>query len=230
LRQAIAQMEEFSYTVSHDLRAPARSIRGYAKILLEDFGNDLKPEVKDYLGRIMRSGERMDRLILDVLTYSRLGRRELEVHPVSLDKLVSDLTQQSPDVQSSGAIVSIRGPLQTVLGHEPSLAQAVSNLLANAVKFVRRGEVPRVTFRSEKRGQNLRLWVEDNGIGIRPEHQARAFGVFERLHPGADYEGTGIGLAITRKAVEKMGGTVGLESDGVTGSRFWIELPAPNNP
>jgi PAS domain S-box-containing protein len=228
LREAVSQMEEFSYTVSHDLRAPARAMKCYAKIVLDDFGETLTPQAKDYLERIIRGGTRMDVLIRDVLTYSRLSRRELELHPVALDKVVSDVIQQYPQLQAPRAQTTVRAPLLPVFGHEPSLAQAISNLLINAAKFVPAGEVPRITVRTESRGDNVRLWVQDNGNGIKPEHQHRIFGIFERLTTDPQYEGTGIGLAIVRKAVEKMGGAVGLESDGLTGSRFWIELPGVN--
>jgi len=228
LQKAVSQMEEFSYTVSHDLRAPARAMRGYAKIILDDFSENLRPEAKDYLERIVRGGARMDALIQDVLTYSRLSRRDLELNPVALDKVVADVIQQYPELQPPRAQTNIRQPLLPVLAHEPSLAQVVSNLLINAAKFVPAGEIPRITVRTEVRHARVRLWVEDNGIGIKPEHQHRIFGVFERLTTDPKSEGTGIGLAIVRKAVEKMGGAVGLESDGLTGSRFWIELsPAP---
>ncbi len=117
--------------------------------------------------------------------------------------------------------VDCRGVVQA---HEASLAQAVTNLLRNAIKFVAPGVVPRVHVRCENRGEWVRLSVEDNGIGIRSELQSRLFGMFERLHVERNYEGTGIGLAIVRKAIERMGGTVGVESDGTNGSRFWIEL------
>jgi len=115
--------------------------------------------------------------------------------------------------------------LHPVVGHESSLMQTISNLLGNAVKFVAPGTIPRVRVWSEVRGENVRLWFEDNGIGIRPEHQRRIFVMFERINPSGQYDGTGVGLAIVRKAVERMNGTVGVESDGVNGSRFWIELP-----
>lgn len=227
LTEAIAQMEEFSYTVSHDLRAPARAMRGYAKIVREEFGHNLEPEARDFLDRIIRGAERMDRLIQDVLTYSRLSRREVQLQQVSVEKVLADVIQQYPELQMPRAETIVRSPLLPVLAHEPSLAQAVSNLLSNAGKFVRKGERPRITVCTEARGDLVRLWVEDNGIGIKTQHQRRIFGIFERLPSAAKYEGTGIGLAIVRKVVEKMGGSVGLESDGLTGSRFWLELAAP---
>jgi PAS domain S-box-containing protein len=226
LLEAIAQMEEFSYTVSHDLRAPARAMRSYARIVLEDYSQQLDAEARDYLERIVRGGERMDRLIQDVLTYSRFSRRELTLRAVSLDHLLPDIIQQYPEMQPPRAAVALRMPLLSVQAHESSLAQAIANLLTNAVKFVPPGEVPRIVVRTEPRGSRVRLWVEDNGIGIKPKHQQRIFGMFERLPSAVAYEGTGVGLAIVRKAAEKMNGSVGVESDGLTGSRFWIELAA----
>jgi signal transduction histidine kinase len=201
-------------------------MKSYAEIVLDEFGRNLDPQAKDYLERIVRGGARMDSLIQDVLTYSRLGRRDMELRPVALDKVVADIIQQYPQLQPPSAKTSIRAPLLPVVAHEPSLAQAVSNLLINAAKFMPPGEVSQITVRTEARGAQVRLWVEDNGIGIKPEHQHRLFGIFERIPTSGRYEGTGIGLAIVRKAVEKMGGAVGVESDGLTGSRFWIQLPA----
>jgi signal transduction histidine kinase len=117
-------------------------------------------------------------------------------------------------------------PLFDVLGHEPLVEQVLSNLLSNAVKFVAEGETPRVRLWSEKVDGGVRLWVEDNGIGISPLVHNRLFRMFERLHPNLPYEGTGIGLAIVRKAAMRMNGDVGVEPNTPHGSRFWIRLPA----
>ncbi len=227
LRQAIAQMEEFSYSVSHDLRAPVRAMRGYAEAVLQDYGERLEPEGRELLERIQRNGARMDRLIQDLLTYSRLSRREIRLEPVSLRKLVPEVLQQYPQMHPENADIQVCGTLPDVLAHEPSLTQVLSNLLSNAVKFVPPKTRPRVRISSELRGQTARLWIEDNGIGIKPEYQHRLFGMFERIHPEQSYEGTGIGLAIVRKAIERMNGKVGMQSDGRQGSRFWIELATP---
>lgn len=226
LREAMAQLEEFSYTVSHDLRAPVRAMQCYAEVLLEDYSAQLDDRAKKYLDRIIHGGSRMDRLIQDILTYSRLGRREMPLHPIALDKVARDIARQYQDMGSSQAHISFEGLLLDVVGHEPSLTQAISNLLGNSLKFVPPGATPRVRLRTERRNGDVRLWIEDNGIGIKPEYQHRLFNVFERIHPEKNYEGTGIGLAIVRKAAERMGGKVGVESDGVSGSRFWIQLPA----
>ncbi len=226
LREAIAQMEEFSYSVSHDLRAPVRAMQGYATAVLEDCGEQLDAPGKEYLDRIVRSGTRMDRLIQDILIYSRLSRREIQLHPVSLARLAREIIQQYPEMQPSRAEIEFLEPMHDVLGHEASLSQALSNLLSNAVKFVPPGTIPRVRLGTEVIGSQVRFFVQDQGIGIKPEHQHRLFGLFERIHPAAKYDGTGIGLAIVRKAIERMGGKVGVESDGIHGSRFWFELPA----
>ncbi|HEX4265567.1 MAG TPA: PAS domain S-box protein [Verrucomicrobiae bacterium] len=227
LREAIAQMEEFSYSVSHDLRAPVRAMQCYAEVLMEDYGTQLDEQAKKYLERIIQGGSRMDRLIQDILTYSRLSRREIQLHPISLDKLTREIVRQYLDLSSSSqADICVEGKLLSVIGHEASLSQAISNLLNNAVKFVTPGTTPKVRLSTERRNGDVRLWIDDNGIGIKPEYQHRLFSVFERVHPEKNYEGTGIGLAIVRKAAERMGGKVGVESDGINGSKFWIQLPA----
>jgi signal transduction histidine kinase len=166
----------------------------------------------------------MDRLTRDVLTYSKIARGSAALGPVSLDRLVLETVEQYAPAQAQDGRVTIARPLLPVYGHEPLLVQAISNLLANAIKFTADGKRTQVHLRTESRGDDVRLWIEDNGIGILPEYQPKIWGMFERVHPKDKYEGTGIGLAIVRKAVERMGGTVGVESDGTNGSRFWIQL------
>lgn len=226
LQSAIEQMEEFSYSVSHDIRAPIRAMRGYAQMLIDDFGPRLDPTARELIGRIHRNGTRMERMIQDLLTYTRVARREMSADLVSLDRLVREVIECNPEMAPDRVDIEIVETLPEVMAHEPSLTQVISNLLGNAVKFVARGTRPHVRIGSERTPGRLRLWFEDNGVGIRPEFHARVFGMFERFHSQGEFEGTGIGLAIVRKAVERMGGTVGVVSDGRTGCRFWIELPA----
>ena len=227
LQKAIAQMEEFSYSVSHDLRSPVRAMRGYAEVLLSEYGSRLDAEGREMLGRIQRNGGRMDRLIQDLLTYSRLARREIRLDVVPLDPLVREVIQHYPEMSPEVATIEILEPLPDVLAHEPSLTQVVSNLLSNAVKFVEPGTRPHVRIGWDRTPTGARLWFQDNGIGIPPHLHARLFGMFERVHPDRKYDGTGIGLAIVRKAMERMKGSVGVVSTGTSGSRFWIELPVP---
>jgi PAS domain S-box-containing protein len=224
LREVVGQMEEFSYTVSHDLRAPLRGMQTYSKVLLEDFGDSIGPEGSHYLQRLLDNANRLDKMILDILTFSRVARAELRMENVSLDHLVRELLQYYPAIQAAGAEIHIE-PLLDVFGHEPSLTQAVSNLVGNAVKFVHPGVKPKIRIWTEPKDNHVRLWVEDNGIGIDPKYQHRLFSMFERVHPHLKHEGTGVGLAVVRKAAERMGGKAGVESNGTSGSRFWIEVP-----
>ena len=226
LRKAVEQMEEFSYSISHDLRAPLRAMQGYAQALLEDYADRLDNEGKDYLRRIFAASSRMDRLTLDVLTYSKVSREDIRPQHISLDRLVTDCVRQHVDFRDGRADIAIDHPLPDVVGHEPLLMQVVSNLVGNALKFVAPGVAPRLRIRADTEPGAVRLWFEDNGIGVPPRLQKRIWGMFERAHQGGGYAGTGIGLAIVRKAAERMGGQVGVESDGVHGSRFWVRLPA----
>lgn len=225
LEEVNQDLEAFVYTVSHDLREPLRGMQGFAQALLEDVGERLEPLGREYTGRILAAAERMDALIRDLLEYSQLSRSRLPVQPVSLETTVAAaLTQLQPQVQACSAQVSVDAPLPPVLGNATVLLQVITNLLTNAMKFVAPGIPPQVTIGSEDRAEFVRLWVEDNGIGIELRNQVRIFRVFERLHGAETYPGTGIGLAIVRKGVERMGGQVGLESELGQGSRFWVDL------
>jgi PAS domain S-box-containing protein len=226
LREAIAQMEEFSYSVSHDLRAPLRAINAYASALIEDYGPQLDDTARGCLDKIQRSSQRMDKLTQDVLTYSRVARSAMPSTEIDLDKLVLDVIGQYAAAGQNAPAIEIERPLLKVRGHEPSLGQCIANLLTNAIKFVPSGTQPAIRIWTEGLDGNVRLWIEDNGIGIKPEHHERVFLMFERIHPPGKFEGNGIGLTIVRKSIEKMGGRVGVQSDGQHGSRFWLELPA----
>lgn len=223
LSEAVAQLEEFSYTVSHDFRAPLRGMQAYSKVLLEELSEVLatKPDAIEYLQRIAQNAARMDKMVLDVLTFSRVARAELRLEPVSIDKLIRDLVEHYPSMRPPNAEIEI-ALLLDVLAHESSLTQVLSNLLTNAVKFVAPGIMPKIRIWSEQRGHEVRIWVEDNGIGIDPKYHHRLFRMFERIHPDPNYEGTGVGLAIVLKAAERMNGTVGVESNGQGGAKFWI--------
>jgi signal transduction histidine kinase len=224
LREAVAQMEEFSYTVSHDLRSPLRAMSGFAEALAQDYHTNLDETGREYVSRIRRAAERMDRLTTDLLTYSRIARAQVQRTPTDVERIVRTMLETYPDLQPARADVHLKTPFPRVLAHESSLTQALANLLTNATKFVRPGERPNITVRAESRGQRVRIWIEDQGIGIPPAFQSSLFKMFERGPTHQSYEGTGVGLAIVRKAVEKMGGACGVQSDGKSGSRFWIEL------
>ncbi len=225
LRETVTELEAFSYSLSHDMRGPLRSIQSFAQLVLEDCGPSVGAPGREYLQRVVASAQRLDRLINDVLAYSRVSREEIKVEAVNVDKLVRDIIHERRELQEPNAEVEIAGSLLPMLGSEASLTQCLTNLLGNAVKFVARGVHAHVRVHCEAVDSQVRLWIEDNGIGIEPEWQSRIFDIFQRSHNSRDYEGTGIGLAIVRRAVERMCGQVGVESAPGHGSRFWLQLP-----
>jgi PAS domain S-box-containing protein len=225
LRESIEELESFSYSLSHDMRAPLRAITSFSQLLEVRFSNQLGREGKDLLDRVISSAARLDRLIRDVLAYSSVTLAPIERGPLDPEKLIRQIIQEHPAFQQPNAEIEIRTPLLTILGHEASLTQCIYNLLSNAIKFVPNGTKPHIQIWTEPLENYVRLWVEDNGIGIPAEAKDRMFLMFQRFHRSTDYEGTGIGLAIVRKAVERMGGKVGVESEPGRGSRFWLLLP-----
>ena len=218
-----AELEAFSYSVSHDLRAPLRAIEGFANALREDHGDKLDSSGHEYLQHIMSASTRMNHLVRDLLEYGRLGRIELLEQNIAVLPLITRLIEENFSGQK--VFVSGDGSL-LVAGHEPTLSQVVVNLVANGIKFHKPGMEPEVRINVSTDGNRMvRISVADNGIGIQPDHLARLFKVFERLHGVDAYPGTGIGLAIVKRGSERMGGRCGVESISGQGSAFWVELP-----
>jgi PAS domain S-box-containing protein len=230
LSETVHELEAFSYSISHDLRAPLRAMNNFAQLLQDSYRSQIDETGRIYLDRISRSAERLDTLIQDVLNYARLVRAQVPLASVDLQRLFENIIYSYPDFQPPNANIQIEGALPSVLGHEGFLTQCISNLLSNAVKFVAPGVHPSVKIwadesaGAESNSRYIRLNFEDNGIGIAPENHQRIFRMFERIHSPVEYEGTGIGLTIARKAVERMGGRIGFESQPGRGSKFWIEL------
>jgi signal transduction histidine kinase len=218
------QMESFVYSIAHDLRAPLRAMQGYATMLVKEAGAALNETGQGYANRINKSAQFMDRLLIDLLAFSRISQERVELASVNLEQVAeSVLFRLQKDIQDKKALVQKAGLWPAVLGHEATLAQVLFNLVANALKFVIPGVPPVVRLRAEDRGEFIRLWVEDNGPGIAPDHQSQIFRLFTRLE-GEKYPGTGIGLAIVQKGIERMGGKVGVESALGQGCRFWFDL------
>jgi signal transduction histidine kinase len=202
-------------------------MHGYADALVEDYGASLPEEGRGFTQRIVAAADRMENLIQDILTYSRLARAEVNLRPVALEQIVNQVLAQSEQtVSEASARIEVERPLPSVKAHPPTLVQAIENLLSNAIKFVSPGNKPSIRIRAERKANCVRLWFEDNGIGIDPAHQERVFQPFQRLHGVETYPGTGIGLAIVRRSLERMGGGCGVVSKPGEGSRFWIELQA----
>ncbi|HUR58394.1 MAG TPA: ATP-binding protein [Opitutaceae bacterium] len=225
LRQMVEELEAFSYSVSHDLRSPLRVLDGYARALSEDYQHKLDAQAQQYLAKISSTAQRMDRLTQDILAYSRASRVELTMAPVNLDLLVRDAIEQYPVLSAARGSIQIAPSLGWVMGHGPSLMQCLSNLLENALKFASPERPSRVDIRTEQRAGRIRVLIEDNGTGIDLCQRERIFGLFERATT-TQVPGTGIGLAIVKKAVARMNGTVGVERAPVHGCIFWFELAA----
>ena len=226
LSAANSELEAFNYSIAHDLRAPLRSMGGFGKALLEDENGRLSPEGIEFATRIVRSTKYMDTLLQDLLAYSKLSRSEMPPEPVSVDKVVKETLALFEDaILDRHAHVDVCSPLGTVQAHLPTVRQIMGNLLDNALKFCPPDNSPVVRIYSAGKPGILRLWVEDKGIGIPSEHHERIFGLFRQLHHDDAHPGTGIGLAIVRRAAERMGGRAGVESELGKGSRFWVDLP-----
>jgi two-component system sensor histidine kinase/response regulator len=225
LRQTIGELEAFSYSVSHDMKGPLRAMQLYVKILEEDYGEQLPTDARGIVQRIGASAGRLEKLITDVLSYSRMTLEPISKQVVELEALITEIIDHDSDLQPPRAVVIMERPLPKVIGHEASLTQCVSNLLCNAVKFVAPGTQPVVRIRAQDLDGDVRIWFEDNGIGISPEEQGRIFEPFQRSSIAGRYEGNGLGLAIVRKAIAKLSGQFGVESELGKGSRFWIQLP-----
>jgi signal transduction histidine kinase len=225
LEEVKRELDGFAYTVAHDLRSPLRAMTGFSEALLEEYSEKLDETGRDYATRILESARRMDGLIQDLLAYSRLSRGDIVLQPVELSAILQEiLTQMSTELKERRASVSLAEPLPRVNAHPVLLSQILTNLLSNAIKFMVPGVDPQVRIRAEGSADAIRVWVEDNGIGIAAEHHERIFRVFERLHLQERYPGTGIGLAIVRRAVERLHGQAGVESELGKGSRFWVSL------
>ena len=219
-----SQLEAFVYSVAHDLRAPLRAMQGFSSLLVQRAAPALDAVCQDYAERINKSAQLMDAMLIDMLAFSRISQQSLELAPVNLETVVASvLSRLAQDIQDKTARVEAAGPWPFVLAHEPILEQVLLNLVSNALKFVDSGTPPAVQLRAEETPDSIRVWVEDNGIGVAPEHQDQIFRLFSRLH-GEKYPGTGIGLAIVQKGMERMDGRVGVESTPGQGSRFWIDL------
>jgi len=219
--QSNAELEAFAYSVSHDLRAPLRAIAGFSEALKEEYSKNLDPTGNDYLQEILDATKRMNALVQDLLEYGRVSRINMPLQPVSVWEVVEEAIKRQSD--PTNVTVDVARQVR-VSAHHQTLLQSLINLIDNGLKFHAEGVRPHVHVSSEEHGDRVRISVKDNGIGIDPAHQERIFQVFERLHEREKFVGTGIGLAIVKRAMARMNGAVGLESQPGQGSTFWMEL------
>ncbi|MCE0483153.1 MAG: PAS domain S-box protein [Methylacidiphilales bacterium] len=225
LHESIQSLESVCYTIAHDLRAPLRAIQGFTQILLEDYSQAFDDEGKRLAHRITAAATRMDALIRDLLEYAKLSHVDLPCRLLDLSSIVQKVMENlMPEIAAKKARIEIKD-LPSVWGNETILEQVFTNLLSNALKFVAPETVPDIHIWSEKRETGVRVYIQDNGIGVVAEHHARIFEIFQRLHESEkQYAGTGVGLAIVKKGVERIGGKVGLDPRVVNGACFYLDL------
>jgi two-component system sensor kinase len=225
LRQANREIEAFSYSVSHDLRAPLRAIDGFSRILEEDHADNLDGEAKRLLSVVRRNTVMMAQLIDDLLSFSRLARQSIEKADVNMRKLAEGTWA---DVSRDGGVGRnvefILGDLPPASGDTAMLRQVMTNLLSNAVKFTAPRDLARIEFAGESRNGESVYYVRDNGVGFDMRYVDKLFGVFQRLHAATEFEGTGVGLAIVQRVVHRHGGRVWAESTLDQGSTFYFTL------
>jgi two-component system CheB/CheR fusion protein len=225
LEQTIESLEGVCYTIAHDLRAPLRAVQSFTQVLLEDYGKKFDPEGRQFAERIVAAATRMDILINDLLAYAKLSHTQLPIEPLDLNDEMRRVREQLAAEISTQEGELTFGKLPTVMANQIVLDQALANLISNSLKFVPPGTKPKIEIgAAERDGSTARIYIQDNGIGIPPEHRERVFGLFQRLHH-EEYPGTGVGLAIVKKGIERMGGRVSIEEPEKGGTRFIIELP-----
>lgn len=219
------ELESFTYTVAHDLRAPLRGIEGYSRLLLKNYSGQLDEEGQTLLRTICSSSDRMRRLIKDLLAYSLLEHMASAPGRLELRPFFEALVEEKRDeMEARGIKLSLHVNGGSVTTNAEGLAQALRNYLDNAIKFTRDAPHPRIELGADERDDGCRLWVRDNGVGFDMRHRERVFEIFQRLHGANDYPGTGVGLAIARKAAERIGGRTWAESVPGLGSTFYLEL------
>ncbi|MGW0785383.1 sensor histidine kinase [Streptomyces sp. NPDC002913] len=226
LRRSNSELEQFAYVASHDLQEPLRKVASFCQLLEKRYGTQLDDRGRQYIDFAVDGAKRMQVLINDLLTFSRVGRVQQSWKPVdldgSLDRALSNLTLA---VEESGATVVREDPLPELLGDATSLTMVWQNLIGNAVKFRRPDEPCRITVGCVREGEDWHLTVADNGIGIAPEFADKVFIIFQRLHARDEYEGTGIGLSLCRKIIEFHGGRIWLDPERTEGTLIHFTLP-----
>jgi PAS domain S-box-containing protein len=220
------ELETFTYSVSHDLKAPLRGIDGFTRLLLDEHGQGLNLDGRNILGSIRRAVQHMNQLIDALLSYSRLEQQRVTAGPVDLLAVVDMVVdERMPELTQRGIHITIDVACAVVVADADGLAQAIRNLLDNAIKFTHLVPAPSIEIRGVEHGGLCRLSVRDNGIGFDMRFHDRIFGIFQRLHRAEDVPGTGIGLAIVQKAMRRMNGRVWAESTVGQGACFYLEIP-----
>ena len=225
LEQTNRELESFSYSVSHDLRAPLRAIDGFSQALLEDYHDDLDDTGRDYLTRVRKGAQRMGNLIDDLLNLSRVGRAELSIQPVDLGAMVNEILHERQSADPDRRIVS-QVTSEATVECDPQLIHIVlENLLENALKYSSTKPESRIEFSQQTQGGEQIFSIRDNGVGFDPAHVGKLFTPFQRLHSEKEFSGTGIGLATVRRIINRHGGRVWAEANPDEGATFYFAFP-----
>ncbi len=224
LEAANKELEAFSYSVSHDLRAPLRAIDGFSRILLKDFAPQVSPDAQRYIRLVTDNANRMGQLIDDLLAFSRLSRQPVKKQPIALSELVQQTADDLRLDYQGRQVKFVIGDLPACQGDPPLLKQVITNLLSNAIKFTRQREAARIEIGSFSNDGEVVYFVKDNGVGFDMRYAHKLFGVFQRLHRSEDYEGTGVGLAIVQRIIHRHGGRVWAEAGPDEGSTFYFTI------
>ncbi len=226
LEIANRELESFSYSVSHDLRAPLRAINGFSQIILETESERISNEGKALFDRVVRNSNRMGQLIDDILEYSRAGRSQLERTKADMDALVRAIVRECGEDYPSAVVDCM--PLPTVEADRAMLRQILENLIGNAFKYSARNEHPRIEIGAQTVAGETVFHVRDNGVGFDMRYAGKLFGMFQRMHAESHFPGTGVGLAIVKRLVERHGGRIWAESEAGRGTTFYFTLGAPS--
>jgi two-component system sensor histidine kinase/response regulator len=224
LEMANKEMESFSYSVSHDLRAPIRSLEGYSKILIEDYASTMDSEANRVLQIIRNNARKMDTLINDLLEFSRLGKKEVQKSSINTEQLVRNIVSEISPVVNNHAKVKFH-PLPPANADYTLIKQVWVNLISNSLKYSAKKEEPLIEIGSQPQAYETIYYVKDNGAGFDMQYADKLFGVFQRLHKASEFEGTGVGLAIVQRIVLKHGGRVWGEGKPQEGATFYFSLP-----
>ena len=231
LEKKTEEMETFTYSVSHDLKAPLRGIDGYSRLLADEYADKLDEEGLQFLANIRSATEQMHQLIEDLLAYSRMERQDLRPIPVDIQQLIDELLfERQHEITSRSIHIATEVPPERPVCDRESLRQILGNFLDNAIKFTISTSAPQVVLQVLKTTDGWRFSVKDNGIGFDPKYQERIFGIFQRLHHAEDFPGTGVGLAIVKKAASRMGARTWAESSPGQGATFYVEISQAQSP
>ena len=226
LNSAYRELEGFSYAVAHDIKAPLRAMNGFGALLAQEYAERLDSKGLGYIDRIRRGATHLGQLVDDLLAYTRIERQAIQRQPTNIDTLLTDcIAEQCEDIERLSVQIDSRIAALQLNIDVPAIRQAIRNILQNAIKFSRNAKPPRIVIAAERKDKTALLSIGDNGIGFDMKYHEQIFSLFQRLHRVDEYPGTGIGLAIARKAVERMGGRIWAESVPNAGATFFIELP-----